>query len=209
MAVKVLESEKKPYLRYEFKVTNHPTKENVVRIDCIDNYWDKSDYMLSDHNTGEIYSYNDVALKTCMQMINACRIDTYNVVNGMHLKAYFTEPLGRLVKVEGAQLTESLGRPSSDEDVRIHTMAISNQLHMKASRLNKITDHVVDGLLTDVGMDCLKISEMLRNGSIDEALRNISELALDAKTILSTAKQLESVCEGIMANAERLERLYK
>lgn len=205
MAVKVLESEKKPYLRYEFKVTNHPTKENVVRIDCVDNYWDKSDYMLSDHNTGEIYSYNDVALKTCMQMINACRIDTYNVVNGMHLKAYFTEPLGRLVKVEGAQLTEAAHGPKSQSEDKVAYISVANSLKRKSSKLNELTKQSKDGLFSDIAEDCLKASDYLKEGKVDEAKKLIKDIKADAKTILQTATQLETIGEGLLALAERVK----
>lgn len=206
MAVKVLESEKKPYLRYEFKVSNHPTKKNVVRIDCVDNYWDKSDYMLSDHNTGEIYSYNDVALKTCMQMINACRIDTYNVVNGMHLKAYFTEPLGRLVKVEGAQLTEESHGPMSQSEDVVAYRSIAHSLKRKASKLNDLTEQVKDGLFTDLAEDCQKASDLLKAGEVEEAQKLMNGMKADAKTILHTATELETVGEGLIALIERINR---
>lgn len=206
MAVRVIESESREYFRYEFKVSKY--KDNMIKVSCIDNYWDKSDYMIVDNDTGEISSYNDVALNRCMQMIDKCRIDVYNLVAGTTLRAYLTNPFGELVRVDGAELKES-NTAYSEEDDKIAYTSIANSLKRKASKLNKITDNVADGLLVDVGIDCCKISDMLKNGSIDEALKSASELTKDAATILSTAKQLEATCEGIINNAERLQKMYK
>ena len=214
MAVRTLESEPRLYLRYEFKVLQLPSKSDVLQIKCIDNYRDSNYYMFVNSGTGEVYSYDDAALKRCMKMLDDCRIDVYNVVSGMYLKAYFTEPFGRLVKVDGAELKESdkkneLRTPTAQQGGSAKTEGVNNKsiskaLLREANKLKSIQEDVDDGLITDVLEDLKNIASNVEKGDVEAAQRLIHSTLYDMDTFEIYANNLTKICSAIRSIADKL-----
>lgn len=210
MSVKVIESTNREWFR--FRVSNH--KENVVKLSCENLRQGGREYMFVNNNNGEIYSHSDAALHTCMQWVKKCGISVYDLKAGHSYVAIFKEPEGTLLDIKDcfgghgqADLIkkEAHGPKSQSEDV-VAYRSIARSLKRKASKLNDLTEQVKDGLFTDLAEDCQKASDLLKAGEVEEAQKLMNGMKADAKTILYTATELETVGEGLIALIERINR---
>ena len=210
MSVRVIESTNREWFR--FRVSNH--KKDVVKISCENIRQGGREYMFVNSADGEIYSHSDAALHTCMQWVNKCGINVYELKAGHSYVAIFQEPEGTLVDIKDcfgghgqADLVkkEAHGPKSQPENVVAYTSS-AHSLKRKASKLNDLTDQVKDGLFTDLAEDCQKASDYLKEGKVEEAKKLLDDIKADAKTMLYTAAQLETVGEGLIAIIEKINR---
>ena len=94
MVTRVVENENKPYLHYTLSVSQF--KPNVLKLTLVDNYFDKSDYAFVDLETGELYSYNNVAFdfvyKHILRTMNVYELKAGDKFN-LYTKPHSTEIL--------------------------------------------------------------------------------------------------------------------
>lgn len=212
MSVKVIESTNRGWFR--FRVSNH--KENVVKLSCENLRQGVREYMFVNNDTGEIYSHSDAALHTCMQWVKECGISVYDLKAGHSYVAIFKEPEGTLLDIKDcfgdhgqADLIKLIKKeahgPKSQSEDKVAYMSVANSLKRKSSKLNELTKQSKDGLFKDIAEDCLKASDYLKEGKVDEAKKLLKDIKADAKTILQAATQLENIGEGLVALAERVK----
>lgn len=143
------ESEQRKYCRYE--VTTKPYKDGFTKIDVVDNYWDKSDYAFVDLETGEIKSYNDVALNYVINVLKSAGMSMYDVKPKAKYK-FYTEPhsskvidteLVEAVLVEGAKVNNTKTMLELQSEEIDHHLSNIEDLNEILDSLSEFEVHLV------------------------------------------------------------------
>lgn len=200
MSVRVIESGNKSYLRYEIRVKSF--KDDILKIEFTDNYFDKNDYMFVDNSTGELYSYNDVALKFCTQIANKIGFHFYKVNPGDNFYFYLDGPHGAVVDVTN--------RPKSIKTESAENSALNGirlSVGRKVSIFQNYDKQVRDDFLIDIADDCKKLSEALENGNMADAQKLTKTLKLDADSLITFASTIQMAAEGLKVQLEKIQKM--
>ena len=201
MAVRTLESERRPYHRYTIKVSKF--KDQKLKLDFEDSYFDKSDYMFVDNATGELYSYNDVAFNFCSRIADEVGFHYYEIKDGDEMWYYLDGPHGKLVDYKKFN---SGGKVVESTDLTTGTI---NSLGRKANALNRYDKEVRDDFLRDIADDISNLLTAIEEKNTIDAPKLVDSLISDAKSLKAFATNIETVAEGLLVQLEKVSKSYK